>query len=122
MEFWQQSISSYACEYVKVTPKEAARRLEREFDDSRNWLSEGQIKVRQLHPPHLCNESNSTSSPLQGFFSRYMKKRALGGTGSMVTVEDAEEDDLEVEEEEAIEEQLEEQQFVDNVEMATEVI
>ena len=40
----------------------------------------------------------------------------------MVTVEDAEEDDLEVEEEEAIEEQLEEQQFVDNVEMATEVI
>ena len=40
----------------------------------------------------------------------------------MVTVEDAEEDDLEVEEEEAIEEQLEEHQFVDNVEMATEVI
>ena len=40
----------------------------------------------------------------------------------MVTVEDAEEDDLEVEEEEAIEEQLEEQQFVDNVEMATEMI
>ena len=40
----------------------------------------------------------------------------------MVTVEDAEEDDLEMEEEEAIEEQLEEQQFVDNVEMATEVI
>ena len=40
----------------------------------------------------------------------------------MVTVEDAEEDDLEVEEEEAVEEQLEEQQFVDNVEMATEVI
>ena len=40
----------------------------------------------------------------------------------MVTVEDAEEVDLEVEEEEAIEEQLEEQQFVDNVEMATEVI
>ena len=40
----------------------------------------------------------------------------------MVTVEDAEEDDLEVEEEEAIEEQLEEQQFVDNIEMATEVI
>ena len=40
----------------------------------------------------------------------------------MVTVEDAEEDDLEVEEDEAIEEQLEEQQFVDNVEMATEVI
>ena len=40
----------------------------------------------------------------------------------MVTVQDAEEDDLEVEEEEAIEEQLEEQQFVDNVEMATEVI
>ena len=40
----------------------------------------------------------------------------------MVTVEDAEEDDLEVAEEETIEEQLEEQQFVDNVEMATEVI
>ena len=40
----------------------------------------------------------------------------------MATVQDAEEDDLEVEEEEAIEEQLEEQQFVDNVEMATEVI
>ena len=40
----------------------------------------------------------------------------------MVTVEDAEEDDLEVEEEQAIEEQLEEQQFVDNVEMATEMI
>ena len=31
-------------------------------------------------------------------------------------------DDLEVEEEEAIEEQLEEQQFVESVEMATEVI
>ena len=40
----------------------------------------------------------------------------------MATVQDAEEDDLEVEEEQAIEEQLEEQQFVDNVEMATEVI
>ena len=40
----------------------------------------------------------------------------------MATVQDAEEDDLEVEEEEAIEEQLEEQQFVDNVEMATEMI
>ena len=51
-----------------------------------------------------------------------MKKRASGATGSMVTVQDAEEDDLEVEEEQAIEEQLEEQQFVDNVEMATEMI
>ena len=40
----------------------------------------------------------------------------------MATVQDAEEDDLEVEEEQAIEEQLEEQQFVDNVEMATEMI
>ena len=40
----------------------------------------------------------------------------------MATVQDTEEDDLEVEEEEAIEEQLEEQQFVDNVEMATEMI
>ena len=40
----------------------------------------------------------------------------------MATVQDGEEDDLEVEEEEAIEEQLEEQQFVDNVEMATEMI
>ena len=51
-----------------------------------------------------------------------MKKRASGATGQMGTVQDTEEDDLEVEEEEAIEEQLEEQQFVDNVEMATEVI
>ena len=40
----------------------------------------------------------------------------------MVTVQDGEDDDLEVEEEEVIEEQLEEQQFVDNVEMATEMI
>ena len=40
----------------------------------------------------------------------------------MATVQDAEEDDLEVEEEQAIEEQLEERQFVDNVEMATEMI
>ena len=51
-----------------------------------------------------------------------MKKRASGATGQMATVQDTVEDDLEVEEEEAIEEQLEEQQFVDNVEMATEVI
>ena len=39
-----------------------------------------------------------------------------------MTVQDTVEDNLEVEEEEAIEEQLVEQQFVDNVEMATEVI
>ena len=51
-----------------------------------------------------------------------MKKRASGATGQMGTVQHTEEDDLEVEEEEAIEEQLEEQQFVDNVEMATEMI
>ena len=40
-----------------------------------------------------------------------MKKRASGATGQIGTVQDTEEDDLEVEEEEAIEEQLEEQQF-----------
>ena len=51
-----------------------------------------------------------------------MKRRASGATGQMATVQRTEEDDLEVEEEEAIEEQLEEQQFVDNVEMATEMI
>ena len=39
-----------------------------------------------------------------------------------MTVQDTVEDNLEVEEEEAIEEQLVEQQFVDNVEMATEMI
>ena len=51
-----------------------------------------------------------------------MKKRASGATGQMATVQGPEDDDLEVEEEEAIDEQLEEQQFVDNVEMATEMI
>ena len=91
------------------------------------WLSEGQIKVKSEHDciQQTVISQVSQSLPLKGFFSRYMRKRAAGGTGSLATIQEVEhEPDKEIEEDEerAIEEALEEAEFMQNVELATEVI
>ena len=86
------------------------------------WLSETQIKVWgqiSFHRTLLINQF------YQGFFSRYMKKKAQGGVEPMETIqedpdEDEEDDKLPEDEERAVEEALLEAQFMENIEAATE--
>lgn len=86
------------------------------------WLSETQIKVWgqiSFHRTLLINQFS------QGFFSRYMKKKAQGGVEPMETIqedpdEDEEDDKLPEDEERAVEEALLEAQFMENIEAATE--
>ena len=90
------------------------------------WLSETQIKVWGLISFHRTLLINQFS---QGFFSRYMKKKAQGGVEPMETIQedpDEEEEDDELEEDEEreevalLEEALLEAQFMENIEAATE--
>ena len=86
------------------------------------WLSETQIKVWgqiSFHRTLLINQFS------QGFFSRYMKKKAQGGVEPMETIqedpdEDEEDDKLPEDEERAVKEALLEAQFMENIEAATE--
>ena len=86
------------------------------------WLSETQIKVWgriSFHRTFLINQFS------QGYFSRYMKKKAQGGVEPMETIqedpdEDEEDDKLPEDEERAVEEALLEAQFMENIEAATE--
>lgn len=61
----------------------------------------------------------------QGFFSRYMKKKAQGGAQPMETItedpdeEEEDDDEMEEDEERAVEEALQEAEFMENVEAAT---
>ena len=85
------------------------------------WLSETQIKVwRWIHFDRTLLQFVFE----KGFFSRYMKKKAQGGNEQMETIpeDDDEEEDNEMEEDEerAVEEALEEAEFMENVQAATE--
>ena len=111
----------FTAKLCQVTPKEAATRLEQEFDESHMWLSETQIKVwRWIHFDRTLLKFVFE----KGFFSRYMKKKAQGGNEQMETIpeDDDEEEDNEMEEDEerAVEEALEEAEFMENVQAATE--
>lgn len=86
------------------------------------WLSETQIKVWGRISFHITFLINQFS---QGYFSRYMKKKAQGGVEPMETIqedpdEDEEDDKLPEDEERAVEEALLEAQFMENIEAATE--
>ena len=86
------------------------------------WLSETQIKVWGRISFHITFLINQFS---QGYFSRYLKKKAQGGVEPMETIqedpdEDEEDDKLPEDEERAVEEALLEAQFMENIEAATE--
>ena len=86
------------------------------------WLSENQIKVCRLMSINRALLKVVTS---QGFFSRYMKKRAQRGAAEPMQAipedyDEEEDEQMEEDEERAVEDALLEAEFMDNVEAATE--